>query len=477
MDNKENKSAKNRTNEMIFRAGAIVLALALWQFAAMTVGMDILLVSPVKVIVRLFTIWREEGFLTTILFSFLRIMSGFLVAVILGTIFAVIAGRFKVFEYILWPYVVTVKAVPVASFIIMCLIWLSYSQLTIFISFLIVFPVIYSNVLTGIKNTDIDLLEMAEVFKLSYGKRFKFIYIPAVKPYLESACIISVGMAFKAGVAAEVIGVVGGSIGEKLYEAKIYFDSADLFAWTIIIVLLSVILEKVFGKLLKVIFAASLKSYSAGKDSTIISRKACENIIDNIGYDIEIDNISKNFGEKEVLKDLSQRFKAGQITCVVGPSGCGKTTLFRIISGLILPDRGEIKGLPADKKIGYVFQEDRLCEEFSVIDNIALVCDEYMGREDIMEHLAMLELADEADKKVSELSGGMKRRVAIARAICYNASLLLLDEPFKGLDFELRDSVMEYVKKNTEGRTVILITHDVLETDILADEVVSCSSF
>ena len=153
MKDNTNKTDSNRTRVIIYRAGAVLLALALWQIAAMTVGMDILLVSPLKVIARLFTIWKEKGFFTTILYSFLRIMSGFLIAVVLGIILAVPAGRFKPVEYLLWPYVVTVKAVPVASFIIIALVWLSSAQLSAFISFLMVLPVIYTGCLSGIRNT------------------------------------------------------------------------------------------------------------------------------------------------------------------------------------------------------------------------------------------------------------------------------------------------------------------------------------
>lgn len=463
---------KENSKEIIYKAGAVLIALALWQLAAMTVGMDILLVSPVKVIARLFTIWREEGFIGTVLFSLLRIMSGFLIALALGFLLALAAGRIKAVEYLLWPYVVTFKAVPVASFIIMCLIWLSYSQLTVFISFLIVFPVIYSNVLTGLKNTDKDLLEMADVFRLSYGKKFKYIYMPGIRPYLESSCIISVGMAFKAGVAAEVIGVVDGSIGEKLYEAKIYFQSADLFAWTIILVVMSVLLEKLFSKLIRMIFAAGAKSHGFWKLSPNVNDESGDDgdKQTNMGHDIVITDLNKNFGDKEVLKNLSRTFPAGQISYISGPSGSGKTTLFRIISGLTEPDSGSISGIPENGKIGYVFQEDRLCNDFSVFDNVALVRSGKIDRSKVMGLLHALGLGLEYDRKVSDLSGGMKRRVAIARAIYYDAPVILLDEPFNGLDDKLKNSVIEYVRKETAGKTVLLITHDNKEKEMILAE-------
>ena len=239
---------------VIYKSGAVLLALALWQGISMLVNMDILLASPLKVIKRLATIWTEKGFVSTVLFSLMRITCGFLIALALGIILAVLAGRFPIVETLLWPYVVTIKSVPVASFIILCLIWFSFNQLTIFIAFLIAFPVIYSNVLQGIKSADRNMLEMAGLYNVSWGRKLLYIYVPNIKPYLISACSVAVGMAWKAGVAAEVIGVVNGSIGEKLYNAKIYFQNADLLAWTVIIILLSVVIEKLFVFILRKIY-------------------------------------------------------------------------------------------------------------------------------------------------------------------------------------------------------------------------------
>lgn len=234
---------------------SIVLALLVWQAAASLVGMEFLLASPLKVAARLITICREADFLPRIAFSLLRISLGFGIAFLAGLILAIAAGRYRLIDYLLWPYIVTFKSVPVASFIILCLIWFSFRQLTVFITFLIAFPVIYSNVLQGIHSTDAKLTEMAKLFRVPWHRRLLYLYLPAIKPFLLSACAVSVGMAWKAGVAAEVIGVVDGSIGEMLYESKVYFMTADLFAWTILIILLSIVLEKAFLFLLKRAFA------------------------------------------------------------------------------------------------------------------------------------------------------------------------------------------------------------------------------
>ncbi len=249
------KAAHTKTRRIAQKAISIFLALAVWHIASVAVGIDILLVSPIKVIARLGTIWQEEGFLQTVAFSLLRITSGCLLGIAVGIILAVLAGRFRIAEILLWPYVITIKSVPIASFIILCLIWLSFNQLTVFIAFLIVFPVVYTNVLQGIKSTDKNMLEMATLYKIPWRRKFLYIYLPSIKPYLISSSNVAMGMAWKAGVAAEVIGVVNGSIGEKLYESKIYFLNADLFSWTIIIVLLSVLLEKLLVFLIKLFFS------------------------------------------------------------------------------------------------------------------------------------------------------------------------------------------------------------------------------
>ena len=185
----------------------------------------------------------------------MRIVAGFLLALLAGSVLAVMAGRFRLLEIILWPFVAAIKSVPVASFIILCLIWLSAQSLSVFISFLMVFPIVYTNMLQGIKSTDQKLLEMAELFRVGWLKRMQYIHLPHLKPYLVSACSVSIGLSWKAGVAAEVIGIPDGSIGEKLYQAKVYLSTSDLFAWTTVIVALSILFEKLFLYFLQRLFA------------------------------------------------------------------------------------------------------------------------------------------------------------------------------------------------------------------------------
>lgn len=230
---------------------AVLFALLLWQIAAMVVDLKIVLVTPVEVIERLGSIWREEGFFSSLWFSFRHIAEGFLLGLILGICFAVLAGRFKLIETMLWPFMVTVKTVPVASFVVICLIWMKTESLSVFISFLIVLPVVYGNILEGIKSEDKGMKELARVYRMPLLRRTAYVHLPQLKPFIMAACSTSLGMAWKAGVAAEIIGTPAGSVGKQLYYAKIYIDTDDLLCWTLVIVIVSVIFEKLFMLLLR----------------------------------------------------------------------------------------------------------------------------------------------------------------------------------------------------------------------------------
>ena len=233
---------------------AVLFALAVWQIAAMTVNSKILLVSPIEVFLRLLTIWQEPGFALSIWSSFRHIAGGFLLAVMVGVLLAVIASRFPLAETMLYPFLAAIKAVPVASFVVICLIWLSTESLSIFISFLIVLPVIYGNVLSGLKAEDSKMLEAGKVFGLSAMRRLKYIHLPQLKPFIMSAFGTALGMAWKAGVAAEIIGTPDGSIGKQLYYSKIYLDTDDLLCWTVIIVVVSVLFEKLVMLLIRLMY-------------------------------------------------------------------------------------------------------------------------------------------------------------------------------------------------------------------------------
>lgn len=241
----------NKLNKTLAGSGAVIFWIAVWQAASMALGQEILLVSPVSVLGKLAELMLTGDFWQSIVYSFGRIVSGFLLALLTGILLAVLSYRLELFAIVLKPLIVVIKSTPVASFIILCLIWIPSRNLSVFIAFLMVLPVIYTNILQGIRQTDRKLLEMAQVFSIGMKKQIRYIYLSQILPYLLSGCTVSLGLCWKAGVAAEVIGIPTGSIGEKLYNAKIYLNTPDLFAWTIVIIVISFVFEKCFLWLLR----------------------------------------------------------------------------------------------------------------------------------------------------------------------------------------------------------------------------------
>jgi len=178
---------------------------------------------------------------------------------------------------------------------------------------------------------------------------------------------------------------------------------------------------------------------------------------------MRVEKLSKSYGDKRVISDLTAEFPDGKITCVMGPSGCGKTTLLHMLMGLEKPDSGNVIGVP--QRIGAVFQEDRLCESASAAANVKLIC----PPGDIYAGLAAVGLSGEdTTKPVRELSGGMRRRVAVVRALMSKGEALFIDEPFKGLDDETRALTIDYLKKTLAGRTAVVVTHDARDVESLS---------
>lgn len=229
---------------------AIAFWIIVWQVISMIIDQEILLVTPFATLKRLLELSLELDFWKSIFYSFGKITTGFMLAFIIGIITAIIASNKKNFKILIEPLILTIQAVPVASFVILCLIWISSKNLSILISFLMVLPVVYRNVLDGINNIPRELEDMAKVFKVSKIKKIRYIYLSEVAPYLRAACSISLGLCWKSGIAAEVIGMPANSIGEKLYTSKVYLNTPDLFAWTIVIILISICFQKSFLKLI-----------------------------------------------------------------------------------------------------------------------------------------------------------------------------------------------------------------------------------
>ena len=238
-------------NKYLNNAFIIIFWLIVWQIAAMAVNQAILLPKPVMVGKTLLRFLGESEFWLAITHSLLKIMLGFFLAMILGSGLAFLGAKFSFVHQLIYPILSIIKATPVASFIILALIWINSASLSTFIAFLMVLPMFYANIYQGLKNVDVKLLEVAKVFGLNQRRTFREVYLPSLKPYLISTCTIGLGFAWKSGVAAEVIGLPAKTIGNQLYYAKVYLQTDELFAWTAAIIVLSIFLEKLLLKILK----------------------------------------------------------------------------------------------------------------------------------------------------------------------------------------------------------------------------------
>ncbi len=230
---------------------SVLFWLLVWQVAALAVGQQFILPSPLETLQRLSELLFEADFWSTITHSLLHIACGFLSALVFGTLMAVAAYRLRLVRVLMAPVVATVKSVPVASFIILLLVWVHSTYLSVIVAHLLAFPIMYTNLLQGLEATDTQLLEMADVFQIRPLARVRSIYLLQVLPYFEAAASLALGFCWKAGIAAEVIAIPSRSIGEELYHAKVFLDTSSLFAWTIVIICMSVLVEKGFSYLIK----------------------------------------------------------------------------------------------------------------------------------------------------------------------------------------------------------------------------------
>lgn len=231
------------------RLWAVFFWILCWQGVAMAMAAaypagHLLLASPLASLRRLGALALTGDFWAAVGTSAVHIFGGFAVSCVLAVMLAALSARFAPVRELIAPAAAAVKAVPVVSFIILALVWVDGGSLSLLISGLMAFPPIYGNVLEGIAQTDRQLLEMARVFRVPWRRQLWGVWTPAVLPYFRSAVSLAIGLCWKSGVAAEVIGLRTGTVGERLYAAKVYFQTADLFAWTAVIVALSVVMER-----------------------------------------------------------------------------------------------------------------------------------------------------------------------------------------------------------------------------------------
>lgn len=230
---------------------SVIFWIIIWELVSRVMNSTILLPSPVAVFEKLGHMVQTKLFWAQVANTMGKILGGFLLGLLLGIVLAMLSYKvFGVYE-LLYPIVLVIKSTPVASFIILALIWVGTRYLSLFIAFLMVLPVVYTNIYAGLKEVDKKLLEMAEIMEVSWRKKLRYIYIPEMFSYYLAAVTLSLGLCWKAGIAAEVIGIPVRSIGEQLYQAKLYLNTEEVLGWTVVVVVLSFLFERWFIWLMK----------------------------------------------------------------------------------------------------------------------------------------------------------------------------------------------------------------------------------
>jgi len=230
--------------KLIRGLGSAVFWVGIWQLISIIVAQELLVPAPLAVLKTLWALVKTADFWKITSITLLRIIAGFLLGIIAGAAAAVLTSRFKLADSIISPILRIVRATPVASFTILALLWVREGWLPVFISFLMVVPIVWSNVENGIRQIDVRLLEMARVYRLGFFKTLIYVKVPSVMPFFLAACSTAMGLSWKSGIAAEVISGPRLSVGRQLSNAKIYLETPEVFAWTITVVLISLVLEK-----------------------------------------------------------------------------------------------------------------------------------------------------------------------------------------------------------------------------------------
>ena len=451
--------------------------LAVWQAAAWLTASELLLPGPADAFAALGGLIRTKKFYMDIGWTAARCIIAMALSFAVGIPAAVVSYRSRTARSLLSLPVGFFKAVPVMAIIIYVILLAQSEWVAVIVCFFMCFPIVYTNILEGLDAMPLEYLEVGSVYGLSGLETAKYIFGPGLLPQIKASISLTAGLSWKAVVAAEVLSIPKYSLGYEMINAKYYLETADLFAYIFVIVVLSMAFEKLINMGLRRI---EWKSYEGSKVARrrVSSRTAkteapCPAAVNTV----TAEHLVKTFETKLVLDDVSLTIEVGKVTAVMGPSGQGKTTLARIIAGLEKADSGKILVGPSEAGDGsrtcrtaFLFQEDRLMPWLNIYDNIAIGG----GNAERIEELAkQLEIGTELWKLPDELSGGQRHRVALARTFAADAPLVILDEPFRGLDSALKDRIVDRLwHSETVGKTVLLITHNAEDAERLADKVV-----
>lgn len=398
----------------------------------------------------------------TILTTVFRGLIGIFLSLFLAILFAWPMSHSKLFNRLMSPFLSLIRSIPIAAFILISLIFLNPDGIPLTIAFITMFPLLTENIAKGLINLNPELDEIARTFFLSKRNRLTQVLYPQIKPFLFSGLSSAMGFGWRAIIIGEVMSQCTYGIGSEMKRAQLLIDIPQLLIWAAAIVLISWLFDRFINWLSKCYFPIHYSKHNYKQQINFSN--------------IELNDISFSFPEKEILSHLNYRFETGKIYSLEAPSGTGKTTLLRIISGHLKPQSGSIDCI-TNSGIAIVPENQTLLNHLSAIENVALIIASFTRREEAIEKasllLSALELENFVNQHPNELSFGQQQRIAIARALIYPSSLLLMDEPFKGLDEKLCVNTIAFIQKHhaekSPMQTIIFTSHNQTEIKALAD--------
>jgi NitT/TauT family transport system permease protein len=427
----------------------IALWLVVWEVASLVVGSPLILAGPLDTAAALGGIITGGRLLGVVGFSFVRIVGGFLAAFVAGLLLGALSARCDLVRELLGPLMSMLKSTPVVCLVVLLLIWFGSANVSAVAVALVVLPAIWFTVVEAVGHLDVAEAEMLDVFHVHGLRRLAASTWRQILPYLDSICRTVVGMSWKAGVAAELIGIPMGSMGERIYQSKLLLETADLFAWTAVVVALAFLCEKGFLWLLR--RSGSWALAWSVHPSAHVRLTSC------VPEGLAVRDADLGYDGVAILHGLTRELPRGGRTCLLDASGVGKSTLLRALAGIDAPLAGTVE---APGRTGLSFQGTCLIDGLSARGNVALVAGREVSAADIEALLEELLPAEALDRPVGELSGGQRQRVEVARAMAWPSSAVLLDEPFTGLDAEMHQRAAEFVDAHLGGRTLVVATHD-----------------
>ena len=443
--------ARQMTERMkaVAAAGAVAAFwLAVWVLMAGFVAQPLILPGPGAVVVALLRLVCDAGTWAILAGSGARILGGLALAAVCGGVLAGVSVRSLTFARLVAPALSFVKATPVACVVVLLLIWLGSARVSIAAVFLMALPGVYFSLVEGLTQADKPLEQMFRLHGVRGWRLFCAHTWREVLPFVLSCARAVIGMSWKAGVAAELIGMAVGTVGERIYQAKLLIETADLLAWTVLVVMASWACERVLVWLLRASGPAAWRAAVLSHGRGLRGRAGAADVAE----------LALAVGDRApwapALDGLVLNVPAGGRICVMGTSGVGKSTLLALAAGECAP-------------CSMVFQDVRLVEGASALDNVLVCADARVDASSAAALLRLLVPGVDVHARVAELSGGQRRRVEIARALLCPGGAVILDEPFTGLDTAARDACAEVVLDLLVGRMLLLATHGAVDAQAL----------